>query len=297
MEQHTIIMKTSSIPAKVLVFGEYITLIGGTAVARPLDLYSTKWTNISENQPAQKPLYGLLDYLKNLDKSGSLRVKCNFEQFENALKNGFWLESTVPQGYGLGSSGAVVAAIYRDFCEKTTDLSVLKTDLAQMESFFHGASSGIDPLICYTEKALVINADKTICLAPAATSLTNFWLIDTEKPRKTEPLVAVFQQFCADTVYNNTMKTDYIPRSETCINAYLNGNETDLARNIFELSLLQYELFKPMIPNFLRPYWHEGLTTGRFCLKLCGAGGGGFMLAYAKNKTDLPAFLQERVRN
>ncbi len=288
-------MKTSPIPAKVLIFGEYITLIGGTAVARPLDLFSTRWTNNIENKGAQKPLYGLLDYLRNLDKNGELRVNCDFNAFENCLKNGFWLESTIPQGYGLGSSGAVVAAVYRDFCEKTTDLGVLKTDLAQMESFFHGASSGIDPLICHTEKALVINADKTIDIAPESTSLNNFWLIDTQKPRKTEPLVAIFKEACRQKNYNDAVQNDYIPQSEACVKAYLSNDEASLERHIFELSRMQILFFEPMIPAFLLPFWQEGLNTQRFCLKLCGAGGGGFMLAYARNRADLPLFLQEKL--
>ncbi|MEY4927982.1 MAG: hypothetical protein RI894_2418, partial [Bacteroidota bacterium] len=214
----------------------------------------------------------------------------------------------IPLGYGLGSSGTVVAAVYRDFCEKndkkngeksgkteTEDFAMLKNKLAQMECFFHGASSGIDPLICYTKQALVIHADKTIEIAAAHTSLDGFWLIDTQKPRKTEPLVAHFKQLCLDKDYLHELTNAYIPLNELCIAAYLKRNSDLLHQSIFELSALQLVFFKNMIPDFLLTYWNEGLTSQKFCLKICGAGGGGFMLAFAKNKTDLPLFLQERV--
>jgi mevalonate kinase len=29
--------------------------------------------------------------------------------------------------------------------------------------------------------------------------------------------------------------------------------------------------------------WETGLETGDFCLKICGAGGGGFLLGFAKD--------------
>ena len=33
-----------------------------------------------------------------------------------------------------------------------------------------------------------------------------------------------------------------------------------------------------MIPDFLQKKWANGLESELYCLKLCGAGGGGFLL-------------------
>ncbi len=166
-----------------------------------------------------------------------------------------------------------------------------------MECFFHGASSGIDPLICHTKMALIIHRDKTIEKAPSSATLDSFWLIDTQKPRKTEPLVAHFKQNCLDESYLNILMEKYIPCSDACVSAYLKQDTLLLDELMFELSALQLVVFKDMIPDFLIDYWRNGLTTRRFCLKICGAGGGGFMLAYAKNKSDLPTFLQKYIVN
>ena len=49
-------------------------------------------------------------------------------------------------------SGAVTACIYDRYVEKSTDLKEIRTRLAQMESFFHGKSSGIDPWVSYSQQ-------------------------------------------------------------------------------------------------------------------------------------------------
>jgi len=69
-----------------------------------------------------------------------------------------YFDSSIPQGYGVGSSGALVAAIYDTYAidkiEATETLTRdkllrLKEIFSLMESFFHGKSSGLDPLNSY----------------------------------------------------------------------------------------------------------------------------------------------------
>jgi mevalonate kinase len=49
------------------------------------------------------------------------------------------------------------------------------------------------------------------------------------------------------------------------------------------LSKFQFEHFKPMIPKLFNKMWKRGLDSGEYYLKLCGAGGGGFILGFTKN--------------
>jgi mevalonate kinase len=42
-----------------------------------------------------------------------------------------------------------------------------------------------------------------------------------------------------------------------------------------------------MIPDSIRPVWEQGLKSGAYTLKLCGAGGGGFLLGIAQNTATL----------
>jgi mevalonate kinase len=51
-----------------------------------------------------------------------------------------------------------------------------------------------------------------------------------------------------------------------------------LLKNFKLLSSFQHEHFSPMIPKLYRELWSEGLTSNAYSLKLCGAGGGGFLM-------------------
>ena len=78
-----------------------------------------------------------------------------------------YFDSSIPQGYGVGSSGALVASIYDQYAaDKITVLENLTRDkllklkqiFALMESFFHGKSSGLDPLNSYLSLPILINS-------------------------------------------------------------------------------------------------------------------------------------------
>src|SRR5947208_3527294 len=67
-------------------------------------------------------------------------------QFLEDIENGLYFDSNIPQGYGLGSSGALVAAVYyqyNKFRKKNRPVSDLKNELALLESYYHGKSSGL----------------------------------------------------------------------------------------------------------------------------------------------------------
>ena len=97
-------------------------------------------------------------YLENLQKEDSSLVSFDIEKLKSAIEAGLYFDSSIPQGYGVGSSGALVAAIYDKYAsDKITILEnltrekllILKSIFSKMESFFHGKSSGLDPLNSY----------------------------------------------------------------------------------------------------------------------------------------------------
>ena len=147
--------------AKLLLFGEYTIIHGSQALALPLTHYSAKWTHrpIKEQDPIKrKYLLGLANYLKvqvegfNFDIDGSA--------FLEDLQNDLYFESNIPIGYGVGSSGALTAGVYDRYGKGVINpqLSVLKNNLAKIENFFHGSSSGIDPLICYLDQIILLES-------------------------------------------------------------------------------------------------------------------------------------------
>ena len=48
----------------------------------------------------------------------------------------------------------------------------------------------------------------------------------------------------------------------------------------------------PMIPFELRELWMQGLESKDFYLKICGAGGGGFMLGVTEDWEGIQPYLE-----
>ena len=132
--------------SKVLLFGEYSMIFDSTALLIPLKLFSAKWACAKEeNEPAavfsRRELSLFCDFLQARDR---LKEVIDTEAFEKDLHDGWWLASNVPIGYGLGSSGTVTAAVYDRYAGyRIKDAMRLKDLFSQMESCFHGSSSGI----------------------------------------------------------------------------------------------------------------------------------------------------------
>lgn len=282
--------------SKLLLLGEYITIKGGQALAMPLPNYRGQWCFQSHSESLS--LFPFFKYLKNLQNRGESGFQLNLSSFQKALENQLYFESNIPIGYGLGSSGALCAAIYDSFAlDKIDSHEVkrwmeLKKILAQMESFFHGESSGTDPLICYLHQPVLIESKKTIL--PTTLPLNfppndqSLFLIDTGISRKTGPLVKLFLKKCEDEYYNQRCQTELLSYNDDAIAAYLQGNWALFFELVHQISYFQFKYFQEMIPEDFRTLWLEGLSGTDFKLKLCGAGGGGFILGIGNEKSVLP---------
>ncbi len=110
-------------------------------------------------------------------------VTFNLEVLKTDVERGMYFDSSIPQGYGVGSSGALVAAIYDKYADnKITVLEnltrekllQLKNIFSQMESFFHGKSSGLDPLNSYLSIPILINSKDNIEATGIPTQSTNW---------------------------------------------------------------------------------------------------------------------------
>ena len=117
----------------------------------------------------------LYEVITSLIEQEKLLCEFNINKLEEDLNNGLFFESSIPEGYGLGSSGALVAALYNAYVInpiegrvdiKQNDLLTLKRIFAQIESFYHGTSSGLDPLICYLRQPVLIKKELTVHSTP-----------------------------------------------------------------------------------------------------------------------------------
>jgi len=285
-------------PSKLLLFGEHVTVNGGQALAMPLALYQGQWTFSNDQNHASSPyLKELLTYLDTLQNSNQLLVDYDLSGFRQMLAEGLAFDSNIPIGFGLGSSGALSAAIYDSFCltKAINDLEVLKKHLAQIESYFHGSSSGTDPLVSFLQQGVYIESKTEIRTVPIPASGHQdggLFLLNTQLPRRTGPLVKIYLDKCKDETYANRVVTEIAVHNEDAIHAFLNSDWPDLFNLMHQISLFQYRYFEEMIPNDFRQMWLDGLASDHFKLKLCGAGGGGFILGICQDFTKVEKELE-----
>lgn len=263
-------------PAKVLLFGEHTILRGSRALAVPYPALGGDWAWGDLSQQQQLPDFAA--YL-SLIASDFLDV----EQFDADLSAGLYFASDIPTGYGLGSSGALCAGIFDRYAQaaaREAPISERKTLLARMESFFHGASSGTDPLLSSTNTPLCLHSNglaEAVHL-PEMKSL-HFFLLDTGQARSTGSLVEHFlQRYDQDTAFRQDADQRWIGGTERAIGAMLSGDTEALWGAFTTISEFQYAQLPRMTGERLRPLWEAGLQSDHFRIKICGAGGGGFAL-------------------
>ncbi|MBL7665668.1 MAG: mevalonate kinase [Bacteriovoracaceae bacterium] len=290
--------------SKVLLFGEYSIIKGHTSLAIPYELFSGVLSlsgKPKHERDSHKELKTFLNYLKNLDKPTLKNLGLDLRSFEFDINHGLFFDSTIPQGHGVGSSGALCASLFERYSSKSfsrnedlnlEEILVLKNHLAKMESHFHGASSGFDPLLSYLSVPLLTQSQTIIKvkLPEQGKSIRTLFLLDTERSRRTEPLVNLFLEKCKNKEFEDFFHTQYRQVNEGCIESFLSNNFYELYRQFAVLSDFQSKHFKPMIPPLYQKLWEAGLDSKRFFLKLCGAGGGGFLLGITD---DFDSFCQE----
>jgi mevalonate kinase len=273
-------------PSKLLLFGEYSAILGSEALAIPYPRYGGSWRQSPSDGP---PLQDLLRYLQQLDPSGE---RYDHQQLKEALQAGWNYHADIPIGYGLGSSGALTAAVY-ELCRKKPPRQIydLLEELAAIESFFHGSSSGMDPLVAYLDKGVhKVGRDYWILEnEPVPLEGVRLFLVNTGRSRQTAPLVKAFLQKTETAAYKQQVEEELVPLVAAAIYAYLLGKTDKLIASWHRISTLQQALFSEMIPNEFRQSWADGLTSQDYFLKLCGAGGGGFLLGLSISG-QLPEF-------
>lgn len=278
-----------SFPSKILLFGEYSIIKSSMGLAMPYPLFEGKLTFRRDGSQTIDPeLKALGQYIKKLQAEKKLNFEFDVDSFEFDVSQGLYFDSSIPQGFGVGSSGALVAAIYdryghhRD--DESADIRKLKLNFSVLESHFHGSSSGLDPLISYLNSPILIK-NKTelgpVYLPKLSKKEGAIFLLNTKRSRKTEPLVNLFLEKYSQAPFAKICEEILTPVTNDCINNFLAGDVDKLIGNFKKLSDFQFQHFTPMIPTLYRDLWKNSLMQDDFYLKLCGAGGGGFLMGFA----------------
>ncbi len=288
-------IKDSLFYSKILLFGEYGIIQDAMGLSIPYNFYRGKLNFNKSDKGSTDSLIAFRDYLAELAFNGELYCDLDIEGLDQDLSEGLAFDSTIPQGFGVGSSGALVAAFYdryaRDkFSAETVtkdQLVLLKKIFGQMESYFHGKSSGLDPLICYLNLPVLIKSgndlDTVGIPSERAEGKGAIFLLDTEKPGETQPMVQIFMEKMKETGFRKMLRTEFRKYNDACIKAFVKGDVKPLFSNLKQLSALLLQNFSPMIPEAFKDVWKKGIESGDYYLKLCGSGGGGYILGFTED--------------
>lgn len=300
-------MKGPLFYAKILLFGEYGIIKDAKGLSIPYNFYKGALKiSDTKNKKAQSSNQKLSEFVDFLEQIKSTLVTFNIKQLREDLAKGLYFDSSIPQGYGIGSSGALVAAIYDRYANNritilenlTRDkLLKLKEIFGQMESFFHGKSSGLDPLNSFLSLPILIHSKDVleptgIPSQPQAGKGAVF-LIDSGSMGETAPMVNLFMQNMESPSFRKMIKEQFISYSDNCVEHFLKGDVKSLFGDLKRLSKTVLTHFKPMIPEQFHSLWKTGIDTNAYYLKLCGSGGGGYILGFTEDISKAQSVLKD----
>ncbi|MEN6455572.1 MAG: hypothetical protein ABFD10_15060 [Prolixibacteraceae bacterium] len=292
--------------AKLLLFGEYGLMFGARALAVPYYNYSGRLIKPVERDPDPVSKKSTIELERFASWFGheQLNSRMNFpldlERLRKDISENLFFQSDIPAEYGVGSSGALCAALFHNYsiyCENLTLLSkrhslteMLKRDFSVMESYFHGRSSGLDPLVSFINQP-VLFANNQISLPYLRTDRLPYsvYLLDTGITGATSPLVSRFLEKMEDPDFKTAFNRDYLPANDGATDAFMNGRHDELFRHLYLITRFQLNYFSEMIPSaFVETI--ETLMSQGICTKLLGSGGGGFLLIFAPGNNNADAF-------
>ena len=158
-----------------------------------------------------------------------------------------------------------------------------------MESYFHGESSGVDPLNCYLGSPILIKSQNEIHITKIpdqnVLGYGGIFILDSGNSSDTFSLVSLFYKKMEDENFSLMMKNQFMKYSKMCINEFINGDFNSLFKSVKILSEITLNNFQPMIPKKFIRLWKKGLSTNDYIFKLCGSGGGGFLLGFTLDIT------------
>lgn len=303
-------IKESLYYAKILLFGEYGIIEDSMGLSIPYRHYQAAFSfTDTEGDAARQSNDHLRRYFNWLEaraKDGELPVQLDLVRFAEELSRGMYFDSSIPQGFGIGSSGALVAATYDRYAlDKIAggenlhpdDILTLKGILGGLESYFHGRSSGMDPLICYLKIPILINSKTdlgTVDLpAMEASGAGAIFLLNTGEPGETQPLVNLFLERLKNEGFRSMIRNEFVKYNNECIKSFVKGDVKPLFRNLRKLSQLALDNFQPMIPDLFHALWKQGIDSRAYYLKLCGSGGGGYILGFTQDYEKAQKMLKD----
>jgi mevalonate kinase len=289
-----------------MLFGEYSILLGSDALGMPFQRYGgtlikTDQGGLSQEQErSNRMLAGV--YEAFCEPRSGIPDILELDRLGEDIRTGLFFQSDIPIQYGMGSSGALCAALYdayaRPGLEDADNPMRLRQRLGTIESVFHGTSSGFDPLISRTGSALAlksggqINPTDLSWLFTPSSGLTTL-LLDSGSPCSTRSLVGSFLQAFSDHGPRSAEGALYKSLVNESITFIMDRDLKSLYERIRMIGVFQLTALPEQIPATLAGLWRQGMETGLFSLKLCGSGGGGFTFCFTRRPDETMKMLDQ----
>src|SRR5690606_18518714 len=125
--------------AKILLFGEYGIIEDSQGLTLPYSYYkgTLKFSSLDSDfeKTSNEHLAKYAEYLLNLELPKGFEL--NVPKFQQEISEGLFFDSNIPQGYGVGSSGALVAAIFERYSiTKYNPENISKDELKSLRKVF-----------------------------------------------------------------------------------------------------------------------------------------------------------------
>ncbi|MBL7160256.1 MAG: mevalonate kinase [Candidatus Aenigmarchaeota archaeon] len=206
------------------------------------------------------------------------------------------VSGNVPVGAGVGSSAALAAALVKavsEVYEKPLGKEELNSLVFEIEQFKHGTPSGGDNAACcfggliWFQKGDPNTIDSLKEEIPY--SLENVVLVYTGKPEKSTGELVQDVRGLDPSIRDPAVEA--IGKAALEMRTALKGKDFDTVQSLIDLTqqnLKQFGVSTPAIDRIVERVREIGGAA-----KLCGAGGGGTMLCYHKDKEQLIKTIKE----
>ena len=269
-------------PAKVLLFGEYTVLFGGSALAIPYPAYCGQWKYDTEQSPAMRKL---LDHLRGI--AGDLHAELNLTMLEDAMVAGLYFSSNIPQGMGLGSSAALSAAVYDLVSVEVPErIEDIRSDLAMIEGLYHGKSSGLDALVSFVASPIELR-DGHVKICKSFVSPMYIYLLSSGEERSADELINWYKNELSADDFGDKMMA--LARASTRAIQHFTQGDLGL-QDVNSISDMQWTHLRPLISERVAPAWQKASLSDEVSMKICGAGGGGYYLLFAEHPVGSDSF-------
>lgn len=292
----------ASAPAKVILFGEHFVVYGAPAIVLAIDkrAYANAEKCKERRIHFRSAALKLEGYYENgvfkVQQGDAREARLRFEPARMAVERvlekygkatGLDIEinSTVPVGAGLGSSAAVVVSVTAAV-GALLDTQISKEEIFRIsldaEKIVHGTPSGIDPAISTFGGALLYQLDtgfKPLDFKEDIPLVIGDTGVERSTKRQVEKLREVVNKYPRITEPIMRAANEIVIRATEAL------KDNDL-ETLGELMNINQALLYGMAVSDESLEWliNAGRKAGALGAKLTGAGGGGCMVALARNE-------------